>query len=206
MYFPVEPSICLFVYNLSCTISRLLQDAFQGALETFIIVTVTTNLKTFGGCPFGYITPTVWNSPLADLRNSPSLQTFKAKLKTHLFHQAFWLICACLLLPVSYPFLCVRACECACVHACACIVCPCACVCMCACGWVSYGHRHLCLNTVSVHHSASVSTFKSSLKTFLFKKLFFSPIALIYDSVCVCAPACMSAFMFYALNFDNMYM
>ena len=77
IYFPVEPSVCLFVYNLTCTIGVLLQDAFQGALETFIII---------GGCPVDYIPPTVWNSLPANLRDSPSLQTFKAKLKTHLFH------------------------------------------------------------------------------------------------------------------------
>ena len=36
-----------------------------------------TNLKTFGGRSFGYIAPTVWNSLPADLRASPSLQSFK---------------------------------------------------------------------------------------------------------------------------------
>ena len=48
-----------------------------------------TNLKTFGGRSFGYIAPTVWNSLPADLRASPSLQSFKVNLKTHLFRQAF---------------------------------------------------------------------------------------------------------------------
>ena len=44
---------------------------------------------------------------------------------------------------------------------------------------------------VSVRHSASVSSFKSSLKTFLFlKAFFFSPIDLIYNSVCVCVCVC----------------
>ena len=70
-----------------------------------------TNLKTFGECSFGYIAPTIWNLLSADLRASPSLQTFKAKLKTHLFHQAFWLIYTCQTLPISYPFVC----ECVCV-------------------------------------------------------------------------------------------
>ena len=72
-----------------------------------------TNLKTFGECSFVYIAPTVWNSLLADLRASPSLPTFKVKLKTHFFRQAFWLICTCQLLPVSYS--CVCACVCVCV-------------------------------------------------------------------------------------------
>ena len=41
-----------------------------------------TNLKTFGERSFGYIALTIWNSLLADPRASPSLQTFKAELKT----------------------------------------------------------------------------------------------------------------------------
>ena len=56
---------------------------------------------------FGYIAPTVWNSLPADLRASPSLPTFKDNLKMHLFCQAFWLICTCQPLPVSYSCVCV---------------------------------------------------------------------------------------------------
>ena len=44
----------------------------------------TVLLKTFGGHSFGYITPTVWNSLPADQRASASLQTFQAKLNTHI--------------------------------------------------------------------------------------------------------------------------
>ena len=49
----------------------------------------TVLLKTFGGHFFVYIAPTVWNSLPADLRASPSLQSFKANLKMYLFRQAF---------------------------------------------------------------------------------------------------------------------
>ena len=50
----------------------------------------TVLLKTFGGHSFGYIAPTVWNKLPADLRASPSLQTFQAKLNFHIiFCQAF---------------------------------------------------------------------------------------------------------------------
>ena len=73
-----------------------------------------TNLKTFGECSFGYIALSVWNSLPADLRASPSLPTFKVNLKTHVFRQAFWLICTCQPLPVSY------LCECECVCVCVC--------------------------------------------------------------------------------------
>ena len=74
-----------------------------------------TNLKTFSECSFGYIAPTVWNSLPADLRASSSLPTFKVNLKTHFFRQAFWLICTCQLLPVSYSCVCVCVCMCVCV-------------------------------------------------------------------------------------------
>ena len=73
-----------------------------------------TNLKTFGKRSFGYSAPTVWNSLPADLRACPSLPTFKADLKTQLFHQAFRLVCTCQALPVSYSYMCV--CVCACVR------------------------------------------------------------------------------------------
>ena len=66
-----------------------------------------TNLKTFGERSFGYIAPTVWNSLPADLRASPSLPTFKANLKAHLFRQAF---CTCQPPPVSYSCMCVCLC------------------------------------------------------------------------------------------------
>ena len=42
---------------------------------------------------------------LCYLRASPSLLTFKAKLKSNLFRQAVWLICTHLLLPVSFCIL-----------------------------------------------------------------------------------------------------
>ena len=80
---------------------------------------------------------------------------------------------------------------------------------------------------VSVHHSTSVSSFKSSLKTFLFLKTFSSVSLPLYATgvrvcvcVCVCVCACarlhvcaslcvcvrVCAFMLYALNVDNMYL
>ena len=68
----------------TCQPSRSLRSSTERLLKI-----PKTNLKTFGERSFGYIAPTVWNSLPADLRASPSLPTFKAKLKTHLFRQAF---------------------------------------------------------------------------------------------------------------------
>ena len=74
-----------------------------------------TNLKTFGKRSFGYSAPTVWNSLPADLRACPSLPTFKADLKTQLFHQAFRLVVHA----KRYLFH-IHACVCVCVCACVC--------------------------------------------------------------------------------------
>ena len=62
--------------------------SLRSSTERLLKIT-KTNLKTFGGRSFDYIAPTVWNSLLADLRASPSLQGFKAKLKMYLFRQTF---------------------------------------------------------------------------------------------------------------------
>ena len=50
---------------------------------------------------------------------------------------------------------------------------------------------------VSVRHSTSVSSFKSSVETFLFEKQqhFFSPIALRYVCVYVCVRACVCVYV-----------
>ena len=77
-----------------------------------------------------------------------------------------------------------------------------------------YAHRSSTIE-ISVCHSASVSSFKSSLKTFLFLKTFLQSHCPDLRLVCVCARAracvyesvclraCVRAFMLYALNFDK---
>ena len=52
--------------------SRSLRSSTEGLLTI-----PKTNLKTFGGRPFAYIAPTVWNSLPADPRASPSLQSLE---------------------------------------------------------------------------------------------------------------------------------
>ena len=72
---------------------------------------------------------------------------------------------------------------------------------------------------VSVRHSTAVSSFESSLKTFLFLKTFSSVSLPGYATgvcvcvcvcvrvrVSVCARACVRAFMLYALKFDNVHL
>ena len=46
-------------------------------------------LKSYGGRSFSYIAPYLWNQLPDAIRQAPSLATFKSKLKTHLFDQAF---------------------------------------------------------------------------------------------------------------------
>ena len=61
------------------------------------------------------------------MRASPCLPTFKADLKTYLFHQAFWLTWR-----ANRYLMCVCVCLCACV-------CVRACACLCVCVCVSWG-------------------------------------------------------------------
>ena len=44
--------------------------------------------KTYGDRAFSYIAPTLWNSLPSNIRKIDKLQTFKSKLKTHLFEKA----------------------------------------------------------------------------------------------------------------------
>ena len=44
---------------------------------------------TFGGRSFSYMAPTLWNALPLSIRSAPELDTFKSKLKTHLFCQHF---------------------------------------------------------------------------------------------------------------------
>ena len=50
----------------------------------------TTKLKTFGSRSFSVSAATLWNSLPETLKLCPSLGTFKASLKTHLFQQYSW--------------------------------------------------------------------------------------------------------------------
>ena len=45
------------------------------------------NLKTYGHRAFSYRAPTLWNALPDYIRQTDCLETFKAKLKTHLFRQ-----------------------------------------------------------------------------------------------------------------------
>lgn len=45
------------------------------------------NLKTYGYRAFSHRAPTLWNALPDDIRQVDHIQTFKSKLKTHLFRQ-----------------------------------------------------------------------------------------------------------------------
>ena len=65
------------------TPSRQLRSSSDTRL--FRIPSVRT--KTYGQRAFAYQAPSVWNELPHSLRHSPSLQSFKTNLKTHLFPQ-----------------------------------------------------------------------------------------------------------------------
>ncbi len=64
--------------------NRSLRSSTQG-----LLVIPRTRLKTKGDRAFQAVAPRLWNALPSDLRASPTLHIFKAKLKTHLFRQAF---------------------------------------------------------------------------------------------------------------------
>lgn len=79
------------------TLSSLLRSSNSGQLSI-----PRTKLRTFGDRAFSVAAPTLWNSLPTELRNAPTLDSFKKLLKTHLFHIAFecWMLiilCVCLL-------------------------------------------------------------------------------------------------------------
>ena len=45
--------------------------------------------KTYGSRSFSYMAPHLWNELPDSIRHSPSLATFKSRLKTYLFNEAF---------------------------------------------------------------------------------------------------------------------
>lgn len=67
--------------------SRSLRSSDQG-----LLVVPRTRLKTKGDRAFEAVAPRLWNELPRDIRASPSVDTFKGQLKTHLFRLAFGLV------------------------------------------------------------------------------------------------------------------
>ena len=66
------------------TTSRTLRSSSQ-----LLLTTPQTKLKTAGGRSFRFQTPHTWNSIPLEVRQSPSFNSFKSNMKTHLFRTAF---------------------------------------------------------------------------------------------------------------------
>ena len=54
-----------------------------------LLVVPPYKLKSFGFCSFSYTAPVLWNALPSDIKDSDSLDSFKAKLKTYLFSVYF---------------------------------------------------------------------------------------------------------------------
>ena len=52
-----------------------------------LLIVPKCNLKTYGHRAFSYRAPTLWKALSDYIRQTDCLETFKAKLKTHLFRQ-----------------------------------------------------------------------------------------------------------------------
>ena len=55
-----------------------------------LLVVPKYNLKTYGYRAFSHRAPTLWNALPDDIRQVDLLETFKSKLKIHLFRQFFY--------------------------------------------------------------------------------------------------------------------
>ena len=55
-----------------------------------LLVVPKYNLRTYGYRAFSHRAPTLWNALPDDIRQVDLLETFKSKLKTHLFRQFFY--------------------------------------------------------------------------------------------------------------------
>ena len=64
--------------------SRSLRSASQNLLKTKV-----TKFKTLGDRSFSFTAPSIWNSLPFDLRCEKSIDSFKKKLKTHYFKEAY---------------------------------------------------------------------------------------------------------------------
>ncbi len=101
-WLPVEQRV---TYKVALQVYRVLNDLSPAYLKDLIIpyqpgrslrsgqqnlVSVPKyQLMKFGGRSFASVGPTVWNSLPIDIRNAPSIATFKKVLKTHLFRKAY---------------------------------------------------------------------------------------------------------------------
>ena len=80
------------------------------------------SVNSVGDRSFSFITPTVWNSLPASLRNLPTLSDFKAQLKTFQFNRHFHksrqtMVCVCVWGGVNYVYVCVYVCVMVCASA-----------------------------------------------------------------------------------------
>jgi len=85
-------TICLRCFGLLVKIPILaaLGDLHRSAAHGDLLIP-RMRTKTLGPCSFAISAPTVWNSLPSELRNnSVDLQTFKSKVKSHLFKQAYF--------------------------------------------------------------------------------------------------------------------
>ena len=54
-----------------------------------LLTSTTYKTINYGGRSFSYAAPRLWNALPLDIRESTNLETFKRKLKTHLFSKAY---------------------------------------------------------------------------------------------------------------------
>ena len=72
----------------ACMLVKSNRDSVRKAREAFTVFTVF-NLKAYGGRSFVLASAVLWNDLPQSIKDSQSVETFKQKLKTHLFLQSY---------------------------------------------------------------------------------------------------------------------
>ena len=84
---------CLYTENYPSYLKELItpykpQRTLRSSSKCLLVMP-KTSLRRAGERSFTYAAPAVWNPLPEDIKISPSIDTFKKKLKTHLFKDAF---------------------------------------------------------------------------------------------------------------------
>ena len=72
--------------SLTCLASKIMESIIRDAI---LLNVPMTRSVTYGDRAFCSIGPTWWNSLPSELKTSPSVDSFKRNLKTHLFKLAY---------------------------------------------------------------------------------------------------------------------
>ena len=75
---------------LSALISKYVPPRPLRSEDQYLLSSPRWRLETFGKRAFSKAAPTLWNPLPLSVKQAPSIDSFKTRLKTYLFNKAFW--------------------------------------------------------------------------------------------------------------------